>query len=127
MGLEQSSSIDLYNLDMSLAKVIHKYLVEFRNMDRQCVIYKNMDETNKLLDELIWTFDTIANQGYTPELRELSEELHGADTSEDFSRKIKNLRNHPKYELYGQKTRETERRIDEGLKLFAKYFRSLWD
>lgn len=118
---------DLYNLDITLARIIHTYLVAFRDMERHGVIYEQdgEDKTDWLLEELIWTFETISNENTTPEIEELSNEIYGVNVGTDY--RLKTLRDHPKYSLYAGMLRRNEKRISNGLELFSKYFRSLWD
>lgn len=117
----QIDDYDLWNFDISIAHIIHPFLVEFRKTYRGAPYVYNMDvwdenlwETNEqrehrkktgeedpnffkrwewVLDEMIWAFNEI-RQGSHPE--------------EDVSSK----------EYYD--------RIQHGTELFGKYFTGLW-
>ena len=111
------STHDIWNLDHTLAVVIHPALVKIKEakpgapfVDEEDVPehlkmtpeeYKDFQEGGDssewfkkydyVLDEMIWTFDQLANH---------DEPLEGFDVWDD--------------------------RVSNGLRLFAKYYRSLW-
>lgn len=106
---------DMFSLDITLAIIIHKCIVEFKETNKYGTFYvKNEDVPDELktekegldssydenrpkyeyiLDELIWTFNHIAYNSF--------------DIDMEFDKNV-NLR------------------VQNGLNLFAKYFRNLW-
>lgn len=130
---------ELWNLDSTLADIIHQYLVAFKASERHLILYSHefedpefkffddnglteySDDTEWFLDELIWTFATLANGSETPEYETLLMEIFGeADLSVDHTK-------HQKYEEFIQLGKEIETRIQRGLDLFTKRFSHLGD
>jgi hypothetical protein len=135
---------ELWNLDSTLADIIHQYLVAFKDVERLGILYSHAyndpeftidqdheDNTDWFLDELIWTFKTISEGGTDsiPEIDALISEVFGAEramvVSEDGEVSF-NL-NEEKYAKLRELTKVNQERIDRGLQLFAKYFQGLWD
>lgn len=126
---------ELINLNTTLAKVIRDYLIEFKKMNRGGIIYE-VDGENKtewFLDELIWTFNTVYLGGATEDEkpRKIWDEItFGAtnkDKPEDVLNEIKSLYSNPKMRIWEKEVRQTQERINEGLRLFSIYFEGLWD
>jgi hypothetical protein len=89
---------DLWNLDFTLAKVIHPALIKFRSQLHSCPSTLTFDEWKDYLDKMIWSFEQIVN-----------DEPDEPDITKD----------NETYLAYHD-------RIQEGLNLFSKYFRNLW-
>lgn len=96
---------------------LHGSMDEFGNTDSHWE-----DRWNWLLDELIWTFTQLAGNGenffhHLPEDAKVPEDwfwVKGLGITEGFWVDV------PSEDLY-------HARIDNGLRLFGKYFRALWD
>lgn len=71
-----------------------------------------------ILDEMIWTFEQLNNWDHDSEFFDHSQAKNPKDSLNTQLRKIK-------IDHVGLKKHED--RIDNGLRLFGKYFRSLWD
>jgi hypothetical protein len=131
---------ELWNLSETLADIIHQYLVAFRAYERHLILYshdyekpdfsweqEHSDDTEWFLDELIWTFKTLAHGD--EEVEALTQEVFGGENatmvmeSLDFS----SIRANPKYEILRNREKEVSERTKKGLELFAKHFGSLWD
>jgi hypothetical protein len=116
---------DTWSMDHTLALIIHPMLVQLKQMNHGYFssdpedaphIGKGeetdyggndtlaLDRYNWIMDEMIWTFDTLK----TDRDHEL---FFNEETGE--------------YNFEGQK--EHDERIQNGLRLFGKYFRALWD
>lgn len=130
---------ELWNLDTTLADIIHQYLVAFKAYDRHLVLYSSdyedtnvgvddiRDETEWFLDELIWTFNALAHG--IPEVEDLAAEVFGVENAvsvDESGRLVFNVDEEKREELR-QLQKETQERIDNGLMLFAKNFQRLWD
>jgi len=117
---------DTWSMDHTLALIIHPLLVQLKEMnhgyfssdpedaphigvetnDNTQDIYDSaysVDRYNWIMDEMIWTFDQLANGN---DGLEFYSEENGWD-----------IENHTEY----------EKRIKNGLRLFGKYYRGLWD
>jgi hypothetical protein len=123
------SKRDLYNLDTTLARIIHPYLEAFKSLDRYGTISGEGEGDEEILDELIWTFYTVGyGNTHLEELWELIVDQSGGvvvlkDGHVDFAA----IHKHPLYPLYKKLDAESEERITAGLNLFSKHFRGLWD
>ena len=115
---------DTWSMDHTLALIIHPMLVQLKKANHgyfssdpedaphigkgigdkiDMMDSKTLDRYNWIMDELIWTFDQLANGD---DGMEFYTEENGWD-----------VENHTKY----------EERIKNGLRLFGKYYRALWD
>ena len=129
----------LINLDITLAEIIRDHLIDFKNMDRAGVLYsknnesldetydqtRDGDDTEWMLDELIWTFSLLAEGGALndPSVQKKSSFKFNEEgvmsfefDSEEGSK-----------EDWLNEIGEVQARIDSGLILFAKMFQRLWD
>jgi hypothetical protein len=116
---------DTWSMDHTLALIIHPMLVQLKQMNHGYFSSdaedapsigkgdetdyggndtRALDRYNWIMDEMIWTFDTLK----TDRDHEL---FYNEETGE--------------YNFEGQK--EHDERIRNGLRLFGKYFRALWD
>jgi len=101
------SDLNLWNLDIHLAKIILPKLIAFRSMPRLGYPASLQDENEweKILDEMIFAFK------YTLADAEIKRK--------EFEKK------------YGEINKENyvkfEKRSQKGLELFGLYFRNLWD
>ena len=133
---------ELWNLDATLADIIHQYLVAFKAHDRHLVLYSPdyddpnwdpsgeiRDETEWFLDELIWTFNYLARGDEAEEA--LISEVFDAESIENLINEggmdFSTIRDTPKYNELRALETENHDRATRGLELFAKRFRSLWD
>lgn len=127
---------DTWNLDTTLAKIILPALLQYRNAktgspselsrvggedyeDQYSFDFyiESMDDSfnigltrwNTILDKMIWSFKQIALDDYS--------ELYYIKNSSETGQSA--------YDATGHSLHEEQ--IQEGLDLFAKYYRSLWD
>jgi hypothetical protein len=123
---------DLYNLDVTLAEIILKHLVAFKGIHRHGILYSHefekdsfihfsdfSDDTEWFLDELIWTFSELTTDASNSENETLF--MKNA-TGKAFTEEEK-----AKWDNIMDETKAREIRINNGLRLFGKYFRHLWD
>ena len=88
---------ELWNLDVTLAKLIFPYIKKFREVHIGYPSALPSDEAwNKILDEIIWSFENY--EEFNP---------YGSITQKE---------DHDEY----------EDKIDKGIDLFSEWFRSLW-
>ena len=131
---------ELWNLNGVLADIIHQYLVAFKAYDRHLILYSPdyenpdwdfndevRDETEWFLNELIWTFKTLADGCDTPEIEELRMEIFGGEFLDEDGNFRNDYGEHPRYEEFRKLENDVDARVKSGLDLFAKYFQSLWD
>ena len=74
-----------------------------------------------ILDEMIWTFEQLSMDDHEAPFYTHMTKTKGWETGEDINKSIRNI----KVDHKGLKAHNT--RIDNGLRLFGKYFRGLWD
>ena len=135
----------LINLDVTLAEVIRDHLLAFKKMKRHGVLYsksgkhmdsdydikKHGDDTEWLLKELIWTFNTIALGGASrvPESEKMFTKIYKETLGEDLQniQSINKLSKHSKYNKWKNNVQKTQERINNGLRLFSENFERLWD
>jgi hypothetical protein len=130
---------DVWNADNTLALVIHPMLVKLKEgkhgsptVDLEDAPEDPSDVHSRwewVLNEMIWTFEQLSKDDkgddqfhHNPEQLELtrsSEKALGFNHQKDPAK--------PKYwvDIEAQKLHHS--RIDNGLRLFAKYYNSLWD
>lgn len=107
------SNDELWNLDNTIAKWILPRLKAFK---KDSIAFPadldSPDEWDEILDKMIWSFDYITNQDEYED--EIIEKYKDNEFDEDgHYRWIKDAK-------------ELSEKCQEGLDLFAKYFRSLW-
>lgn len=142
--MEEISKEKLINLNSTLSEIIRDHLIQFKNMERAGIIYSKSgklddedfsiaehgDDTEWLLDELIWTFDAISRGGAaeSPEAAVLMDEiLESTILDVVFKKDIKEKSRKEKYEEWKNIIEQNRKRIDRGLLLFAENFERLWD
>jgi len=145
---------NLANLDVFLAEIIRESLIQFRdNLPPELMLYSKewkdstwhsdenvSDDTQWFLNELIWTFNYLANDSSSASMEpllnneEITEsgvlftkmynELKGEEVG--INDLLDKLQTHPDYALYKGMQRRERERAKEGLKLFAEYYQALW-
>lgn len=96
---------DTWNLDTTLATVIHPALVEFRKkLNAHPLELTDIEEWKEILDKMIFSFYAICNND------KLEDVFYTESEGWDFEGR-----------------EEHYNKIQEGLDLFGKYFRGLWD
>ena len=114
---------ECWSLDYTFSKFILPRLKHFKKMKRYGY-HPDMtpEEWESVIDELIWTFEYLAN-----------DEEHFNPMPDFYEGKIWNLdfEKSPKqkemWDEWLKKSRELEERSQKGLQLFAKHYRHLWD
>jgi predicted RNase H-like nuclease (RuvC/YqgF family) len=133
-----------YNVDMSeeyikqLEETIERMKVEMENLHVENEEIKEKWRTHEIFDESeMWSLDdTIAKFVY-PRLVELKKVKHGYPSElkdehewvaimDKMIRAFEIMHNDEYYPSVAY-DKKTQGEIDEGLKLFAKYFQNLWD
>lgn len=127
---------DLWSLDHTLALVILPVLIEYRKSKRYGVPVgldiayipledaeedKQMQEWNEILDKMIWSFEQIVNIDGAEDWFWIEKpNFDECEISADYLTAVKGKYDHEAFKKYNEK-------IQEGLELFGKYFRNLWD
>lgn len=104
------SRADTYSLDSTLSMVISKSLRRFKEDVESFPghpVDVTYDEWIDIIDTMIWAFEEV-NKDYESPLFEEYE-----DSDEDLKE-------------YSKKLQEHEKNIQDGIELFAKYYRNLW-
>lgn len=96
---------------------------------------KGCDRWDEVLDKMIWSFQQLIDDDYDSkyhhgdidfEFRELDEKIHNPLSGKDeVAHEMINRNKNHWYDHIGHHAHEA--RIQEGLELFGKHFRSLWD
>lgn len=131
---------DLWSLDHTLALVILPLLVEYRKSKRYGVPTgldisyipledaeedKEMQEWNAIIDKMIWSFEQLVNdENIEDDFWIVKPDFDDCKTGSDFVDRI-NKGTGGKYDYEARK--KHDEKIQEGLELFGKYFRNLWD
>ena len=138
---------DTWSLDDTLALIIlpglkqlkatnHGYAsVDNEDLPTACLKDASGEERWEwVMDEMIWTFSEIANDypgedafhSGTPDIVWTTVDVHGSAYSEGKFSRMDNGPNHTFHiDIEGRK--KYDERIQRGLNLFGKYYRSLWD
>jgi len=109
---------------------------DFYKEDSDKLFEEKIKEWDVVLDKMIWSFQQLAEDGYDEQYHHGDAEYDWVETEQLFPNPVtgkmeatyqmvdKNPNDHW-YDHIGHKLHED--RIQEGLELFGKYFRSLWD
>lgn len=127
---------ECWNLDTTIAQFVLPRLKHFKENTNG---YPGNDEIptfekwNEILDKMIYAFDHIVNEDKYDEEKQKRHgvdflEMYGFEKQEDGSALMVET---PKYnkqamENYRKEQFEDMEKVNEGLQLFGKYFRSLW-
>ena len=136
---------ELWNLDSTLADIIHQYLVAFKNEEgRMGILYSHefekedfdpgeeySNDTDWFLDELIWTFKVISEGGVDSikEIDKLIMEIYGKEDAMVIGEGgvvSFNIDEEKNKELRALQQLHQDR-VNKNLAMFAKYFEGLWD
>ena len=130
---------ELWNLDLYLAKIIRDGLKQFKKMERYSYPpeFSNPEDWENALDKMINAFDIIESSTFfeknSPMMKYLIEnpcitEDIINNVTESNSNELK-LEDIPKEIEEADKIyrKKTEKIITEGLELFSRYFRHIWD
>lgn len=120
------SNEECWSLDHTITRFILPRLKHFKNMKRHAYPGDiTPEEWESILDELIWTFEYMSDDGETanpfPNLWKPNEDgksYLGRERTEE----EKEL-----YRVWDVKHKELEERKEKGLQLFVKYYQHLWD
>ena len=94
---------DIWNLDHTLAMVIHPALVKFRENLNSHPSEVTGEEWEEILDKMIFSFDVISNELF------IEQQFFRDGT------------------WHKEEYEEHNKKIQEGIDLFAKWFRGLWN
>lgn len=101
--------------------------------------WDRMDEVatkrwDRILDEMIFAFEYIVDEEkfapFPDDLPDIflgDEDMPLDEYNERFNKTLASWNDCPSYIEYKKKHAECEKRCEKGLKLFAKYYRNLWD
>jgi len=120
-------------IDESCEDYSNQAVFDFMKEDKDEVFQKNCDKWEETLDKMIWSFQQIAYEDYEDKYHhgDLSLEWEKGESYTDPTTgkssptyRLKNTGEHW-HDYVGAQMHED--RIQEGLDLFATYYRSLWD
>lgn len=80
-----------------------------------------------ILNEMIWTFEQIIDDDWESRYTIQEGELDFDDHPEDEGKEYKTVRWKKEYIVDWEGRKAHQERIDNGLRLFGKYFQALWD
>ena len=91
---------------------------------------------NDVLDKMIWSFQQLVDDNYEDQYRHGKSEFDWVKTDKQYPNPVTG-KNEPTYQMVDKNPtehwtdyegmRKHEERIQEGLDLFGKYYRNLWD
>lgn len=98
-GLSKITNQEVWGLDVTLAKYILPRLQKFKQINTMShpTDFKNIEEWHKVIDKMIYSFNYVIQNNIGT--------IHG-----DLSEKV-----------------EYFKKYEEGMNLFARYFKDLWD
>lgn len=97
---------DMIDLDVNMAKIIHKYMLEYQKHEDDAITRK-----------IVWAFEQAANL-----YRDEQHRKHGPPAMVTFFDKP--IRAFPRIDVDGRKQMYVE--IKEGMDLFSKHYFSFW-
>lgn len=126
---------EIYDLFFYLSKHIEKSLIGFKTVCNSGVpaeFEKNHEDWYKTLDKMIFSFHELANENpndpinifydkYVPEM------LFSKDKDYCITKFLYSKKDEEERKIHEERHDEYEKKIQNGLNLFAKYFRDLWD
>ena len=141
---------DVWNIDHTLALIIHPMLVKYKeigisygyidndDVPKNLRVSKSLKDENKIskikekqwqwfLDELIWTFEQLVDNDWENQYTIEEGELDFDDYPEDEGKECTPVRWKKEYVINYEGLKAHRERISNGLRLFGKYFRTLWD
>ena len=115
---------ECWSLDSTFTKYMLPRLKHFRNMKRYSYPPDvTPEEWENILDEIIWAFDYMANDEKYLKMPEFD-----SDMEKIFNpNRPKTIKRELEWKEYFNKSKSFQHRKTEALKLFAKYYESLWD
>lgn len=138
---------DTWSVDYTLAHIIYPLLIRFKKLNNGYLMLDNGIDREDVpdgkgdtcveeecwdfvLDEMIWTFEQIQDetsddQFYSGEIDFQFKELKEKDSDGDPLYALEHGPNDT-FKVDDEGLRQHHERIDNGLRLFGKYFRSLW-
>lgn len=125
---------ELWNLEFTIAKYVLPRLIEFRKvMNGYPANVESFEKYQEMVDKMIYSFDHIVNEEtYTEQLeKDLGVTWDGVFEMKKIPDGNYELLHTDKYneelmKKYREEQMKEGEKIDEGLELFGKYFRSLW-
>tara|TARA_Y100000593_G_scaffold94032_1_gene191257 strand:+ start:50973 stop:51386 length:414 start_codon:yes stop_codon:yes gene_type:complete len=117
----------------TLAEIIHAWLVKFRDDYISRGIYsvphdladecgdKAQEKYLEIIDKMIYAFADVEPE-YAGEISITSEPIEGSE----YHRLHTHVSDQEAWDQYTKDCDEHGKKVEEGLKLFGKYFRSLW-
>jgi hypothetical protein len=104
-----------------------QYSFEFLKEDADEVFQKGCDNWEKIFDKMIWSFQQLALDDYSDQYHHGDINIGWKKTNLFMNREIMTDENPEEhwYDYVGHM--KHEERIQEGLDLFSKYYRTLWD
>jgi hypothetical protein len=90
----------------------------------QCDVHNRYDWA---LDEMIWAFEQLNNDDWEKQYRIVEPEIDWDEYPEDEGKTSRPLRWKVKGEWDWEGRMKHQQRIDNGLRLFGKYYQTLWD
>ena len=85
----------------------------------------HFDRWNYIMDEMIWTFEHIVNDDWEDEFHHGEAKIEFMENKENGLVQLKQT--NPGYYFDKDECNKVHARIDNGLRLFGKYYRGLWD
>lgn len=108
---------ELSNLDRTIAKFVLPRLKEFRKVENG---YEKFEDWEKILDKMIQSFELVLDDS-APDF-----DVKASYTIKDGKKVIKDESSTDEAKAYIDYFKEKDKKIQEGLDLFAKYFQELW-
>lgn len=127
---------EIYDLFYYLSGHIEKSLIGFKKVctsGSPAEFEENPDDWYKTIDKMIFSFHELANENPNDPINIFYEDYlpDMIFSTDDQGRHIikfpESERNKEELRVYEEQHKKYEDKIQEGLKLFAKYFRDLWD
>lgn len=122
------SNQECWSLDCTITKFILPRLKHFKKMQRYGYPPDITPERwEEILDELIWTFEYMKDDGETINPFPTIQWNPSFDSVKACHNREKTAEEKELISKWDVKNKELDKRKDEGLMLFAKYYSHLWD
>jgi len=118
---------DTWNLDNTLALIIHPALIQLRDTTHGYPgTLKSMKQWTIILNKMIFAFDSILRKS------EIDDSFHSGDMDLQFEKLENGMTKTsigPKstWKFDSKAAKRHNKKVQEGLDLFAKYYMGLWD
>ena len=116
---------DTWNADHTLALIIHPLLIKFSEQPHGYPADLTEDEWDTIIDKMIFSFSCSLDSDWEDQFY-INTRLDSTESLDDSIKSLKIIDNFSDLKFDKEGYEKFVEKIDEGLSLFAKYYRHLW-